>query len=53
MKNIDIEKLMRECKIIYWKEDEICQENTIGIQDNIKNLENIDKPLVIQCNRGD
>jgi hypothetical protein len=31
----------------------IFQQNTIGIQDNIENPKNIDKPLSIQCSRGD
>lgn len=56
MKNsINIEKLLKEAKIIYWKENDVTlyQKNTIGILDNTKNTENKDRPLLIQYSRGD
>jgi hypothetical protein len=31
----------------------IYQQDTIGIQNNVEKTENTDKPLVIQCSRGD
>lgn len=44
MKKIDIERLLEEAKIIYWKENEngevIFQQNHIGKLDKNKKLEN-------------
>lgn len=41
----EIEKLIKEAKILYWKEDGkiIYQQNHIGILNNIKKSENTQK----------
>jgi hypothetical protein len=46
--NIDIEKLLKEAKILYWKEYETSQQNHIGIQGNLKNSTNKDVHNILQ-----
>lgn len=46
--NIDVEKLLKEAKIIYWKENEYFHENHIGKQDKNKDLDNSHEYSVLQ-----
>jgi hypothetical protein len=49
--NIDIENLLKEAKVLYWKENETFQQNHIGIQDINKSKDNDFETLVLQCNK--
>lgn len=46
--NIDVEKLLKEAKVLYWKENENFQQNHIGIQDKDKDLDNSHEYSVLQ-----
>lgn len=50
MKNVDIEKLLEEAKILYWEEDGkvIFQQNTIGKHDIFKKSENTQEYPVLK-----